>query len=257
MCHGLGEDLQPRFQVQDVQISINLCPEVCRVGASDVPRSESVSIDSDALMPLDLERGNLKLNASVKSPKSTFARAISNHICAGNSSIDFTNLCLKSSTAHLYPMSANSNRLATRSKNAAQHPGHVVTQAKQTRRTSEEVAAERKAKEDAKRAKEEAKKANIKRVADFEQDQAKQDAMEQTPRVVTKPKPLVRTRSYADVLRCNDVDMTDGTAEPGSPFELATVEAGQTTDDAMETAVQDSPPRKKDVCFFLFFSTIC
>jgi hypothetical protein len=156
-------------------------------------------------------------------------------------------------TARLYPttMSESTNRLATRSKNSAQHPGLLVP--KQTRRSSEEVAAERKAKENAKREKELAKKAGIKRVANFEQSQADKDAMERTPRVVTKPKPLVRTRSYADVLRSNDVDMTDGTAEPGSSFEFAAVEAGQTTDDGMETAVQDLPPRKnlkKVRCFF-------
>ena len=148
----------------------------------------------------------------------------------------------------------STNRVATRSKNAAQRPGLLIP--KQTRRTSDEVAAIRKAKEDTKREKEDAKAAGIKRVAEFEQNQADKDAMERTPRVVTKPRPLVRTRSYADVLRSSDVEMADGTAEPGSPFEYTAVEAGQTTDDGMETAVQDLPPRKKNVCFFFFFSPI-
>jgi hypothetical protein len=163
---------------------------------------------------------------------------------------DFTNLRILLILASSNPMS--SNRVATRSKNAVQRPGLLVP--KQARRTSEEVAAERKAKEDAKREKENTKRAGIKRVADFERNQADEDAMEQTPRVVTKPNPLVRTRSYADVLRSSDVEMADGTTEPGSAFELApaAVEAGQTTDDGMETAVQDLPPRKNVRYFFLF-----
>jgi hypothetical protein len=146
-------------------------------------------------------------------------------------------------------MSTTDNRIKTRSKNAAQRPGLLVP--KQTRRPTEEVAAERKVKEDAKQAKEDAKNAGIKRVADFEQNQADLDAMERTPRAVMKPKPLVRTRSYADVLRSNDVDMADESAERGGTFEfkLAAVEAGQTTDDAMETEVEDSHPRKKNVGF--------
>ena len=146
----------------------------------------------------------------------------------------------------------STDRVTTRSKNSAQHPGLLVP--KQIRRTSEEVAADRKVKEDTKKEKQNNKKASIKRVAEFEQNQADNDAMERTPRVVTKPNPLVRTRSYADVLRHgnSDVEMADGMAEPGSPFELAAVADGQTTDDAMETEVQDLPPWKKNVCFFFF-----
>lgn len=142
------------------------------------------------------------------------------------------------------------NRIQTRSKNTTQHPGLLVP--KQTRRTSDEVAASRRAKEDAKKKREDAKKAGIKRVAEFEQNQAEKDAIERTPRVVTKPNPLVRTRSYADVLRNSDVEMDDATAEPGTPFEFATVAAGETTDDGMETVVQDSP-KKKNVSFFFSF----
>ena len=139
----------------------------------------------------------------------------------------------------------STNRLMTRSQNATQHPGHLVP--KQTRRTSEEVAADRKAKEDAKKEKERTKKAGIKRVAAFEKNQADNDAMEQTPRVVTKPRPLVRTRSYADVLRGDDMDMVDGqSAELSSALEVANVEDGQTTEsDGMDTAVEQAPPRKK------------
>src|ERR1700679_91173 len=96
-------------------------------------------------------------------------------------------------------MSTNLNRITTRSKNATQRPGLLIQ--KQVRRTSDEVAAIREAKEDAEKKKEHTKQAGIKRVAAFEKNQAEDDAMEQTPRVVTKPRPLVRTRSYADVLR--------------------------------------------------------
>jgi hypothetical protein len=142
-------------------------------------------------------------------------------------------------------MSQATNRLLTRTTNSSQHPGLLVP--KQTRRSSEVVAAERKAKEEAKKEKERTKTSGIKRVAAFEKNQAADDAMEQTPKVVTKPKPLVRTRSYADVLRANDVDMVEGqSAEPDSAFEVANVEDGQTTEsDGMETAVEQAPPRKK------------
>jgi hypothetical protein len=119
------------------------------------------------------------------------------------------------------------------------------------------MAAFRKAKEDAKMEKEETKTDSIKRVAEFEQNQANKDALERTPRVATKPRPLVRTRSYADVLRGSDVEMADGSAERGNPFELAAVEAGQTTDDGMETAVEGLPLKKKNVCFSFIFSPIC
>lgn len=149
---------------------------------------------------------------------------------------------------------STTNRVTTRSKNSSQHPGLLVP--KQIRRTSDEVAGLKKAKEDAKKQKEDAEKAIINRVAEFEQNQAQNDAMEETPRVhiVRKPKPLVRTRSYADVLRAgSDMEMEDGTAGFSSTIELATVNAGQTTDDGMETAVQDLP-KKKNVRFFFLLS---
>ena len=210
---------------------------------SDVPRSVEARKQCRKIRQHS-ERGNLDVNK--KSSKSIFTRAISN--LAGTYSI-LQNSAYRFYTTH--PMSTN--RVTTRAKNAAQHPGLLIP--KQTRRTSDEVAVSRRAKEDAKREKEDIKKAGIKRVAEFEQNQADKDAMERTPRVVTKPNRLARTRSYADVLRAgsSDVEMTDGTGQPGSSFELAAVEAGQTTDDGMETAVQDLPPRierKKNVCFF-------
>ena len=147
----------------------------------------------------------------------------------------------------------SSNRVTTRAKNSEQHPGLLVP--KQTRRTTDEVAASRKAKQDAKRSKEDAKNAGINAVAEFELNQATGDAMERTPRTT---KPLVRTRSYADVLRSTgpsadvlpshetDIDMEDGTT-----FELTAVNASQVTD--METDVDDLPvlpQRKVNVHFF-------
>ena len=140
----------------------------------------------------------------------------------------------------------STNHVSTRSKNSTQHPGLLVP--KQTRRSSDEVAADRKAKEDAKRKKDDTKAAGIKHVAIFEQNQAAKDAMERTPQVVTKTNPLVCTPSYADVLHNSDVEMSDRT-QPGSLFKLA-VEGGQTTDDGMDTAVQDSPSRKNIRFFF-------
>ena len=191
-----------------------------------------------------IERGKTKKES--KSPKSIFSRPISNHICWQY----HLNLPYKHPPLFFLPlffktMSQATNRISTRSTNATQHPGLLVP--KQVRRPTEVVAAERKAKEEAKTEKQRVKTAGIKRVAEFEQKQAADDAMEQTPKVVTKPKPLVRTRSYADVLRANDVDMVEGqSAEPDSAFEPANVEDGQTTEsDGMETAVEQAPPRKK------------
>jgi hypothetical protein len=143
-------------------------------------------------------------------------------------------------------MSTTGNRVTTRSKNASQHPGHLVP--KQSRRTTQEIAAIREAKVKDKEAKELTKMAGIKRVAAFEKSQADDDAMEQTPKVQMKSKPLVRTRSYADVLRGDDID--EQSAEPDSAFEAPAAHAadGQTTEsEGMETVVERplAPPRKK------------
>ena len=141
-------------------------------------------------------------------------------------------------------MSTNLNRITTRSKNATQRPGLLI-QAK-VRRTSDEVAAIREAKENVEKEKERTKEAGIKRVAAYERNQAEEDAMEQTPRVVTKPRPLVRTRSYADVLRSEDVEAVEQQAtKPDGAFKMANVEDGQSTEsDGTKTAVE-APPRKK------------
>jgi len=139
------------------------------------------------------------------------------------------------------------NRITTRSKNATQHPGLLIP--KPTRRTKDEVAAARQAKDDIKKTKELTKAAAIKRVAEFEKKQANVDTVGGTPRVVTKPKALVRTRSYANVLSgeeavaSSDVDMADNDA--GSAFEPRTEEKDETTDDNAESTVILSPPRKK------------
>ena len=191
------------------------------------------------------KRGNLRM----KSPKFNLHMQLASSCWQRLSSQTFITLFLH---CFIHPMSAN--RVKTRSTNTAQHPGLLIP--KQTRRSTAEVTAIRQAKEDAKKEKESTKKANIQRVAEFERTQAEEDAIERTPRVVTtKPKPLVRTWSYADVLRSSDVEMVDGTADPGSTFELAPVEPGQTTDDGMETEFQALPPGKK-VRRFFFFSPI-
>ena len=141
----------------------------------------------------------------------------------------------------------STERVTTRSKNAAQHPGLLVP--KQQRRTKDQVEAARQAKEDIKMKKELAKAAAIKRVADFERKQADDDSVEVTPRVVAKPKALVRTRSYANVLAgeevipSSDVDMADG--ETGSAFEPMEEDEEQTTDNDAKSTVILSPPRKK------------
>jgi hypothetical protein len=141
----------------------------------------------------------------------------------------------------------STDRIVTRSKNAAQHPGLLVS--KKQRRTKDQVEAARQAKEDVKTKEELAKAAGIKRVADFERKQAEDDSVEVTPRVAAKPKALVRTRSYADVLAgeevipSSDVDMADG--ETGSAFEPREEDEEKTTDNNAESTVIMSPPRKK------------
>jgi hypothetical protein len=139
------------------------------------------------------------------------------------------------------------NHITTCSKNAAQHPGLLVP--KQSRRTKDEVAAACQAKEDIKKNKELTKATNIKHVAEFEREQVNDDAVGGTPRVLTKPKALIRTRSYANVLAgdeataSSDVEMADG--ETGSDFEPGIEEKDEMTDDNAESTIILSPPRKK------------
>jgi hypothetical protein len=135
--------------------------------------------------------------------------------------------------------------VTTCSKNAAQHPGLIV-KTQRPRRTSKEVAAERQAKEDAKKEKALTKAANIKRIADYEIAQANKDALDATPKAIPGRRPLIRTRSYADVLAGNEI-ISDSDAE--------TNDGGTNRDEAEETQTADSdasgdteilsPPRKK------------
>ena len=155
------------------------------------------------------------------------------------------------SSLNITIMSTDTHRVITCSKNTSQHPGLLIP--KQTHRTMQEVTADRREKEDAKKRKEMKYKTDMERVANFEKNQAQNDANEHTLRVQTA-RPLVRTRSYADVLRQgsgSDVEMKDATVtmEQPSPFEYAEIEPGNTTDDGMQTAVQDLP-KKKYVSFF-------
>ena len=152
-------------------------------------------------------------------------------------------------------MSTDTHRVTTCSKNTSQHPGLLIP--KQTHRTTQEVTADRREKEDAKKRKEMKYKTDMERVANFEKNQAQNDANEHTLRVQTA-RPLVRTRSYADVLRQgsgSDVEMKDATVttEQPSPFEYAEIEPGNTTDDGMQTAVQDLPKKKYVSFFFLSY----
>jgi hypothetical protein len=136
--------------------------------------------------------------------------------------------------------------VTTRSKNADQHPGLTVK--KNTRRSSKEVAAERQAKEDAKLEEARTKAAGIKRVAEYEMAQASKDAADATPRAAPKAKPLVRTRSYANVLMASDDEMrgveTNDGGRRGSDFnpeESDIPMIGSNTD----TESVSLPPKKK------------
>lgn len=136
--------------------------------------------------------------------------------------------------------------VSTRSKNADQHPGLAVK--KNTRRSSKEVAAERQAKEDAKQEKARTRAAGIKRVAEYEMAQASKDAADATPRAAPKAKPLVRTRSYADVLKgsddeMSDVETSDG-GRQGSDFNPENSDIPMTGSNT-ETESVSLPPKKK------------
>ena len=135
-------------------------------------------------------------------------------------------------------MSESTNPILTCSKNSAQCPRLLIP--KQIHQSSDKVAAECKAKEDAKQEREEKKAASIKHIAKFEQNQAAKDAIEWTPQVVTKTNQLVHTRSYANVLHNSDVEMTDMTtpSQSDNPFNLKlAVEEGRTTDDGDRTEI--------------------
>ena len=136
--------------------------------------------------------------------------------------------------------------VSTRSKNADQHPGLAVK--KNARRSSKEVAAERQAKEDAKLEKARTKAAGIKRVAEYEMAQASKDAADATPRAAPQAKPLVRTRSYADVLKGSDDEMSDIETSDGgrwgSDFNPEDSDIPMTGSNT-ETERQSLPPKKK------------
>ncbi|KAG1796928.1 uncharacterized protein HD556DRAFT_1441103 [Suillus plorans] len=70
-----------------------------------------------------------------------------------------------------------STRRATRAKNAAQHPGLLDLTPKRKCRMKAEVAADRQAKLEVKKEKERANDAGIKRVADYEKNQADNNAL--------------------------------------------------------------------------------
>ena len=132
---------------------------------------------------------------------------------------------------------STTNRVTTNSKNTARHAGLLIP-------TSDEVAAIRQPKVDAKNKKKLTKAAGIKDVAELERKHADD---EDTSRVAIKPRPLVRTRSYADVMAGDNVIRTSGVemadVETGSASEPGE-DDGQATDVA-ESPVQSSPPRKK------------
>jgi hypothetical protein len=136
--------------------------------------------------------------------------------------------------------------VSTHSKNADQHPGLAVK--KNTRRSSKEVAAERQAKEDAKLEKARTKAAGIKRVAEYEMAQASKDAADATPRAAPQAKPLARTRSYADVLKGSDDEMSDietsDGGRRGSDFNPEDSDIPMTGSNT-ETERLSLPPKKK------------
>lgn len=141
---------------------------------------------------------------------------------------------------------ASQGGITTRSRNASQHPGLVAQ--RKPRRTTEQVASERQAKEQVKIDKELTKVAHIKRIAEYEKGQADLDANDMTPRAAPRTRPLVRTRSYADVLSdreavlANDVEMdSDDNNSTFVPVEVE--DEGTTTEECPEPPT--SPPRKR------------
>lgn len=137
-------------------------------------------------------------------------------------------------------------RITTRSSNAAKRPGLADQAAK--RRTSDEVAAERQAKEEAKQEKARAKATSVKRVAEFEKNQAATDALDATPRPAFAPQaqapPLRRMSTHAFIplygeLPTSDVEMVEVAVDRGSSY-FEGVDGGDT-----EVEEATPPPKKK------------
>jgi hypothetical protein len=135
--------------------------------------------------------------------------------------------------------------VSTRSGNATTHPGLVVKG--RPRRSSNEVAAQRQAKEEAKQKKARTKAAGIKRVAAYEVDQAEKHAADATPQAKPKTKPLTRTRAYANILVGSDDEMTDDKV-PDGDFDLENEDASMASSHTeTETESVELPPKKKKV----------
>ena len=134
--------------------------------------------------------------------------------------------------------------VSTRSRNAIAHPGLIVKG--KTCRSSNEVAAECQAKEEAKEKKALIKAVGIKRVTAYEVNQAEKHAADATPQAKPKAnlKHLTHTRSYANILVGSDVKMTDGGESDGdfNPESEDTVTASNTE---TETEGLELPPKKK------------
>ena len=159
----------------------------------------------------------------------------------------------------LRTMAETPRRMTTRTKNANQHPGQLVTAGTRKRRTKAQIAADN-AEIAAKEAAElEALKGVIQRVADLERNISHEEENESTPRARMPPKlvtkGLSRTRSYAilpQIADKSDCDMGEDATESEDVYrpESASDAASESlTDNAHDTDSTDTaeglPPKKK------------
>ena len=158
----------------------------------------------------------------------------------------------------LRTMAETPRRMTTRTKNANQHPGQLVTAGTRKRRTKAQIAADN-AEIAAKEAAElEALKGVIQRVADLERNISHEEENESTPRPRVPPKlvtkGLSRTRSYAilpQVAGKSDCDMGEDETESEDvyrPESASDVASESLTDNAHDTDSTDAeglPPKKR------------
>lgn len=150
-------------------------------------------------------------------------------------------------------------RMATRAKNADQHPGDVVKTRKQKRRTPEEKAEQLRQEAEKIEKQLEEKKAKIQSIASFEKQLDEDDAFEATPvprKMAIAPKPLRRTETYLyippddEIGNRSDVEMHEGEDEDdeGSGTEWKESESVQGTETPSESLVdteEEARPKKK------------
>jgi hypothetical protein len=134
-------------------------------------------------------------------------------------------------------------RVETRSKNKATHPGKVDKPAQ--RRTKEEVKQEKEAKAQAKKTLAEARQQSINRAAEFEHANiANEDMVDATPRptFIPKPRPLSLKRKNSPLTSLPNTSDVEADDVDDSPFIANSESLPADTDDSSMDVESDGPP---------------